>query len=473
MNQPRGRGRNVAIGLITLAVFTGTAARYVLSPMQELVKADLGLGDNQIALLQGMAIALPTALISIPVGRLVDRTNRTRLLIVLALLCAVGSLLTALSQGFAAAFASRMLVAAAVVAAQPAALSLVSDLTEPAERGRMIMLTSLGQAFGGTAAYMLAGVLLAWLPGLVPAGGLLSGWAPWRLVQLAFAAAVLAASVAMLWMREPPRREDGGGADVAANPVAADAVTTANAPGPVAANADAAAKRHAAAAADDANADVNAGLGASLRALWGYRRLLLPLAGGMVSIGMADAAASIWAVPILTRTFHQLPADFGPWLGMLNLGANVAGAVVGGLAADLGQRGRGQSGALWGAVLGAALSVPAALFAVMPSVASFAVLLALLLASGVCVNIAATSAIMVLLPNRLRGMCISVLVAVIGLVAFGLAPLLVSLTARLSAHGGDLTVPLASVGVVTSLAATAAFVRAMRVAGHLNLGASA
>ena len=167
MNQPRGRGRNAAIGLITLAVFTGTAARYVLSPMQELVQADLGLGDNQIALLQGMAIALPTALISIPVGRLVDRTNRTRLLIVLALLCAVGSLLTALSQGFAAAFASRMLVAAAVVAAQPAALSLVSDLTQPAERGRMIMLTSLGQAFGGTAAYMLAGVLLAWLPGQI------------------------------------------------------------------------------------------------------------------------------------------------------------------------------------------------------------------------------------------------------------------------------------------------------------------
>jgi MFS family permease len=431
MDQPRGRGRNAAIGLITLAVFTGTAARYVLSPMQELVKADLGLGDNQVALLQGMAIALPTALISIPVGRLVDRTNRTRLLIVLALLCAVGSLLTALAQGFAGAFASRMLVAAAVVAAQPAALSLVADLTEPEERGRMITLTSLGQAFGGTAAYMLAGVLLEWLPGLAPAGGVLSGLAPWRLVQLAFAASVLAATAALLWMREPVRREDGGAADAA-----------------------------------------DGGLGATLRALWSYRRLLLPLAGGMVSIGMADAAAAIWAVPILTRTFHQVPADFGPWLGMLNLGAGVAGAVIGGLAADFGQRGRGQAGALVGAVFGAALSVPAALFAVMPSVASFAVLLGLLLASGACVNIAATSAVMVLLPNRLRGMCISVLVAAIGLVAFGLAPLLVSLTARLSAHGGDLTVPLASVGVITSLAATAAFVRAMRVARHLNPGAS-
>lgn len=424
---PRGGSRNAAIGLITLAVFTGTAARYVLSPMQELVKADLGLGDNQVALLQGMAIALPTALMSIPVGRLVDRTNRTRLLVVLALLCALGSLLTAVAQGFAAAFVARMLVCAAVVAAQPAALSLVSDLTGPDERGRMITLTSLGQAFGGTAAYMLAGVLLARLPALAPANGMFAGLAPWRLVQLAFALAALATTAALLGMREPARREAGA-------------------------------------------VHAEEKLGATLRALWSYRRLLLPLAAGMVSIGMADAAAGIWAVPILTRVFHQTPADFGPWLGMLNLGASIAGAVIGGLAADFGQRGRGQAGALLGAVLGAALSVPAALFPVMASVTWFAILLGLLLMAGACVNIAATSAVMVLLPNRLRGMCISVLVAVIGLVAFGIAPLLVSLAARLSAQGGDLTLPLAVVGTATSVAATAAFVRAMRVARNMNPG---
>lgn len=117
---PRGSLRNAAIGLIALAVLTGTAARYVLSPMQELVRADLGLGlgDNQVALLQGMAIALPIVLISIPHGRLVDRTNRTRLLIMLALVCAAGSVLTALAHDFATAIVARMLVGAAVVAAQ-------------------------------------------------------------------------------------------------------------------------------------------------------------------------------------------------------------------------------------------------------------------------------------------------------------------------------------------------------------------
>ncbi len=424
---PRGAARNSAIGLITLTLLTGSAARYVLSPMQELVKADLGLGDNQVALLQGMALAVPTALMSIPVGRIVDRANRARLLAVLALLCAAGCVLTALARDFGLAFAARMLVAATVVAAQPAALSLVSDLTDPRERGRIITLVSLGQAVGATAAYMLAGFLLARLPVLVAPGSLFAGLAPWRLVQLLFALAVLAATLALLALREPVRREGGAAA-----------------PGSSA--------------------------GVTLRALWDHRRLLLPLAAGMVSIGMADAAASIWAVPILTRSFHQAPADFGPWLGMLNLGAGVAGAIAGGLAADFGQRGRGPAGALLGAVVGAALSVPAALFAVMPGVLSFAVLLGLLLGAGACVNIAATSAVMVLLPNGLRGMCISVLVAVIGLVAFGVAPLLVSVAARLPAWGGDLAIPLAAVGLATSLAAVFAFVRAMRVARTLYPG---
>ena len=420
---PRGAGRNAAIGLLTLAVFSGTAARYAISPLQELVGADLHLGDNQIALLQGMAIALPTALISIPLGRLVDRTNRARLLIILALLCAAGSLMTALAHSFTIAFIARMLVGASVVAAQPAALSLVADLTEPAERGRMITLTSLGQALGGTAAYIFAGKLLAWLPGAMPAGGALAALAPWRLVQLLFAVAVLVPTAALFFMREPARREGSTGE--------------------------------------------NTKVGAAMRALWGYRRFLLPLTAGMVTVGMADAAAAIWAVPVLTRTFHQTPADFGTWLGMLNLGAGMLGAVIGGVAADLGQRRRGQAGAVLGAILGAALSVPAALFPIMPDVTWFAILLGVLLSAGACVNIAATSAIMVIVPNELRGVCMSLVVAVIGMTAYGIAPLLVSLSAQAFASGADLAVPLSWVGGITSLLATLAFLRAMRSARNI------
>lgn len=421
---PRGARRSAAIGLITLSLFTGTAARYVLSPMQELVSADLGLGNHQIALLQGMALALPILLVSIPLGRLVDRTRRTRLMIALALACAAGSVLCALAQNFATAFVARMLVAGSVVAAQPAALSLVADLCEPSQRGRMITLTSLGQVAGSTVAYILAGMLLPWIPTVMPSSGALAGLAPWRVVLLMFAAVVLATAAAMLCMREPQRREAG--------------------------------------------ADSGGSLPVALRALWAYRRFLLPLIGGLVAVGMADAAAAIWAGPVLTRTFHQTPADFGVWMGLLNLGSGVVGAVLGGFGADIGQRRKGRAGVLIGAVVATVLSVPTALFPVMPDVAGFGVLLALLLTCGNCANIAATSAIMVVLPNELRGICLSLVIAAGGMAAYGIAPLLVSLAAQVFAHGADINVPLAAVGLITSICAAAAFVRAMQVAGNIH-----
>jgi len=418
---PRASARTASIGLIALALLSGSAARYVLSPMQELVRVDLGLDDNHVALLQGMSIALPTALMSIPLGRLVDRANRTRMLAVLALLCVAGVVLTAIAQTFALAFVARMLVGAAVIAAQPTALSLVADLTEASERGRMVTVVSIGQALGASLGYAVAGPLLRWLPALLSATGAAGSMAPWRLVLLAAAAGVLMASVPLLLMREPARRELGTAA--------------------------------------------SGSLRAALVELRSYQRFLWPLVGGMVTVGMADAAAAIWAVPVLTRNFHQKPEDFGAWLGLLNLVANILGAILGGVMADFGQRRQGgRAGALLGAALGAALSVPAALFPVMPDLGAFAVAMGLFLTCGAWVNIAATSSVMVILPNELRGTFICLLVAAIGISAFGIAPLLVSLGAWFLGGHGDIAVSLTVVGLATSLLGTASFLFAMRAA---------
>ena len=421
MALPRAATRTASVGLITLAVLAGSAARYVLSPMQELVRMDLALDDNHVALLQGMSIALPTALMSIPLGRLVDRANRTRMLVVLALVCVVGVVLTAVAQSFPLAFVARMLVGAAVIAAQPTALSLIADLTQASERGRMVTVISIGQALGGSLGYAVAGPLLRWLPAMLSGSAGLASMSPWRLVLLAAAAAVLMTSVPLLFMREPVRRELG--------------------PAP------------------------SAGLRAALRELKSYQRFLWPLVGGMVTVGMADAAAAIWAVPVLTRTFHQKPEDFGAWLGLLNLVSNVLGAILGGVMADLGQRKQGgRAGALLGAAVGAALSVPAAFFPVMPNLTGFALSMGLFLTCGAWVNIAATSSVMVILPNELRGTFICLLVAAIGMSAYGIAPLLVSLGAWFLGGHGDIAVSLTVVGLATSILGTFSFLAAMRAA---------
>lgn len=415
VKESRAQLAKVSIGLLALTLFMGTSAKIVLSPLQELVRADLAISDNQISLVQGLALAIPLTLLSIPLGRLVDSTNRARLLIGMALACAAGSALTALAQDFTTIFVARMLVGASVSGAVIAAVSVASDLTDANNRGRTMMLLGLGQAFGAAATFAIVGVLLGWLPTVLG-----QGMAPWRVVQLTFAAVMLAAALLLMLLSEPARRETG--------------------------------------VADGGN------VRAALKELWSYRRLMLPLLVGMMTIGMADAAASIWAVPVLTRVFHQQPADFGSWMSLVFLLSGIGGTAIGGFLADFGQRLAGHGGILLGTVIGAGLSVPAALFPMMPSVTAFAVLFTLLLTAGAIASIASTAAIAVLIPNELRGISISIFTAIALLMSFGVAPSLVSVGAQVMGVGANIGVPLTIVGVGTSVIGLIAFGMAMRVA---------
>jgi len=418
------RAPNQAVGtsiaLITLAMLGGSAASTVLSPLQELMQADLGFTDNQVSLIQGAAMVLPLAVTSIPVGRWVDRSSRTKLLIALALLCAVGSALTALAHGFVTMFIARMMVGVSVGAALPAAVSLAADLTQAGRRSKAMALLGLGQVLGSGAAFVLAGFLLGILPRSFALG---SGWAPlasWQLVQLLFSVLMLALALVLMWLREPPRQE------VEQAPVA--------------------------------------GIWSVVVELAAHRRVLLPLVIGMITINMADAAANIWAVPVLTRSLHQQPESFGSWMGMLLMGTGLAGVILGGFLGDYGQRLWGRPGILAAAAFVGVVSTPMALFPMMSNVPAFAVLFGLLVLLGTASGIIDAAAITVLIPNELRGISISLVGTIGRIVAMGLGPSLVSFVAQWTGYGDDIRVPLTIVGLVTGVISVIATLVAMRAA---------
>ena len=411
---------STSIALIALALLGGSAARAVLSPLQELMQSDLGFSDNQVSLIQGAAIALPLVVVSMPIGRLVDRASRTRLLIALALLCAVGSALTALAHSFAVMFVARMMVGVGVGAALPAAISLAADLSQQGNRSKVMALLGMGQNAGVGGAFFLAGGLLSHLPAALHAGGGFGTLASWRVVQLLFSGGMLALALVLFLLREPARQEVE-------------------------------------------QAEVK-GLRAVLVELAEHRRVLVPLVVGMVSVSMADAAANIWAVPVLTRSLHLQPAEFGAWMGMLLTTAGFLGVIVGGVAGDLGQRLGGKSGLLRAAAVVATLATPMAFFPVMSSVWGFAALLGLLILFGASAGIIGTAAITVAIPNELRGVSLS-LVATIGIVvALGVAPTLVTFVAQVTGYGADIRVPLTVVGLTASVISVAAYLVAMRAA---------
>jgi MFS family permease len=401
-----------ALLIMALTITNAAAMARSLGPLQEVIKLDLHLDDVQMSLVQGLAAAAPVALLSIPLGRLVDRGNRVRLLFVMSLVWTVGVLLTAFANGFAVLFIARMLAGLGALCAVPAAISVAADLSRPENRGRSLLLLTLGVSLGTAIAFIAAGSLYgAWGADKT----LFHGVAAWRAVHFAFAAVSALIALTLLLTREPSRKE------VVEN---------------------------------------NASFGAAARELWARRAWLAPLFVGQVGVVMADVAATIWAGPILSRTYHLSPQQFAGLMGAIVLGPGLLGAVAGGLLADMGQKRRLFGGVMFGAVAASALAIPGALFAAAPDVTSFALLLSLFLFCGSIAGLVTSAAIAVLTPNETRGLALSAFVVVGAIVGFGLAPTLVAWMSTALGGEAHLGQALAATDLLVSLVSCAGFVLA-------------
>lgn len=411
----RGQTAWGAIAVISLALFSASTMRSVFAPLQEAAKADLHLTDVQLSLAQGLAAALPVAVLAVPLGRLTDRSNRMWLIIAMAATWTAGTLLTGFAWDFPSLFVGRMLAGLGAMSAVPVAVSLTSDLCPPHIRGRAMMPLTMGIQIGTAAAILLAAVLFGALKQhAVPGLALL----PWRATQLVFGAASALAILPMLWVREPTRHEISTGAE-------------------------------------------HIGLGAAMKEIGRRWTFLLPLFVGQVGVVMADVAATIWAVPVLSRSYHVPPEQAGPLLFLPLLIGGVLGAVGGGVAADLCQRLKMRGGVLLGAVVVSALCIPAALYPIAPTAQGMAwTLFAFILGGGIAGLITAT-ALALLIPNEIRGLCLAAFMVVASLLGFGVGPTLVTLVSGAMGGESQLGMALGVTGLAVSAASFLGFLIAM------------
>jgi MFS family permease len=339
------------------------------------------------------------------------------LLLMLVISWTIGLVLTAFAASVTALFIARMFVAVGGFCSVTAAISIAADMCVPSRRGSAMLILTLGKWGGSAGAFALGG----WLFGVL-GSMMLPAWigqlAPWRGVHLVVAALGLVACLPLLLIREPARRETVAGA--------------------------------------------NAPFSVAMRELWDRRAFILPLFAGQLSVAMIDTAAGIWAAPILTRSYGLQPQQFAQWMGLVVFTAGVVGSILGGFAADWGHRRPRRGGILIGAIAATALSVPAALFPLAPSVPMFALMLGIFLFCGTAAGLIVSVTIAVLLPNELRGFCIGLFVALAGVLGFGIAPPLITLVSGLLGGEAHLGTALAIVGVVITALASIAFPLAMR-----------
>ena len=184
--------RYYAVGLLTVVYTFNFIDRQLLSILQESIKADLLLSDQQLGLLTGFAFALFYVSAGIPIARWADRANRRN---IVALAIGIWSFMTAISgfvQSYVQLLLARIGVGIGEAGGSPPAHSIISDIFPPERRASALAFYSMGVNIG-----ILFGFLV---------GGWLNEFFDWRTAFLVVGApGLLIALLVRYTLREPIR----------------------------------------------------------------------------------------------------------------------------------------------------------------------------------------------------------------------------------------------------------------------------
>lgn len=167
--------------------------RQILGLLVTPIKAELGISDTAIGLLQGLAFGIFYTLLGIPMGRIADRSNRRNLVATGIFFWSLMTAACALAHSFSTLFLARMGVGVGEATLSPSAFSLLSDYFPKERLGTALSIFSMGVFFGSGLALIVGGLII----GAVGS---------WRLTFLIVGIPGLLASLLMFTVKEPVRR---------------------------------------------------------------------------------------------------------------------------------------------------------------------------------------------------------------------------------------------------------------------------
>jgi predicted MFS family arabinose efflux permease len=131
--------------------------RSVISILLEPIRQEFELSDSQLGLLTGFTFAFFFGIAGLPLGRLVDHSNRRNILAGSVLLFSGVTALTAATTNFLQMLVSRMIVGAGEAGGNPAMASILADLYPPERRSRAMAIFYTGVPIGAIIAYLVGG----------------------------------------------------------------------------------------------------------------------------------------------------------------------------------------------------------------------------------------------------------------------------------------------------------------------------
>lgn len=347
------------------------------------MRADLGLTDFQISLVQGLAFALFYGAMGLIIGGLVDTYPRRLIMFAGICIWSAAAAATGLARNYAQLFAARLFVGFGEGAISPAAQSLLAA-TFPRQRlsTPMAIFTASGTV-GISLSMLLAGLLLDRFSHHPFA--LLAGLAPWRQVLIVTGLPGLLVAFLALTLHEPDRGR------LRATPSAEDA---------------------------------------SWRAFFAFlareRRMMGGLLGGFCLSAMGTQGMMTWAPTYARRVLGVSASHAGGGTGLAIAGGGIAGGIMLGLLIDrsIAAGHRDIAIRLFAVLSATILPLAAATFLIGDIRLMFAAILVVQLTVGASFG-PGLAAIQMIAPPQMRGRCAALAVLVGSLGGFALGPMLI------------------------------------------------
>ena len=374
------------VGVLAVITTFALLDQNILGLLAQQIKTDFGLSDTQLGWLMGPAQALFYAVVAVPFSRYIDRWTRKWIMTGGLIVWSLATAATGLAASFGQLFVARFFVGAGEAFNGPTAYSMTADCFPRERLPRAVSVLQIGSVAGGGLS-LLAGGVVIWLvahwgaPNL-PLVGVLR---PWQVVLIGVGLPGLVASLLLLTVKEPPRRNRSAEFD-------------------------------------------RAGFIKTIEYLWVHFAVFGPLFIGL-TLGSLDVGSRQWGAPFFQRTYGWSPAEYGMVSGVLSLVVMSIGLILGTKWAEWFQNRGDAAGAYRVIVYTRLLGIPfAVLMPVMPnaelSMAFNAVGFLTLGMSGPMLN----AVMLAITPNQVRGQVMTLYLFIYTVVAVGLAPLITGLT---------------------------------------------
>ena len=196
------------VTLLLLVAFTFSFVdRQVLNLLVEPIRLDLQVSDTQISFLQGLAFAVTYILMSVPLGRMVDKYNRVGIMIGGVLIWSATTVACGLSRTYSQLLFARFGVGAGEAALTPAAWSVLADYFRPTKLALPISVYLMGPYLGAGLAMIAGAEVLDWSRDVqevsLPIVGVV---APWQATFIAVGLPGVLVAGLLATIREPKRK---------------------------------------------------------------------------------------------------------------------------------------------------------------------------------------------------------------------------------------------------------------------------